>query len=54
MTHSDDELVARIRGGAADEFAELTGSSGAAVRVRALRARAKLRKALERLEHEAT
>jgi RNA polymerase sigma-70 factor (ECF subfamily) len=35
------------------EVSALTGSSGVAVRVRALRARARLRKALEQLEREA-
>jgi len=42
-----------IEGHSVKEISALTGSSGVAVRVRALRGRAKLRKALERLEHEA-
>jgi len=42
-----------IEGRSVKEISALTGSSGVAVRVRALRARAKLRKALERLEQEA-
>jgi RNA polymerase sigma-70 factor (ECF subfamily) len=41
-----------IEGRSVKEISALTGSSGIAVRVRALRARAKLRKALERLEQE--
>jgi RNA polymerase sigma-70 factor (ECF subfamily) len=43
-----------IEGRSVREISELTGSSGVAVRVRALRARAKLRKAVERLERHAT
>lgn len=39
-----------IEGRSVKEISALTGSSGVAVRVRALRARAKLRKALEQLE----
>ena len=41
-----------LEGRSVKEISVLTGSSGVAVRVRALRARAKLRKALERMEHE--
>ena len=41
-----------LEGRSVKEISALTGSSGVAVRVRALRARAKLRKALERMEHE--
>jgi RNA polymerase sigma-70 factor (ECF subfamily) len=39
-----------MEGRSVKEICALTGSSGVAVRVRALRARAKLRKALERIE----
>ena len=39
-----------LEGRSVKEIAERTGSSGVAVRVRAVRARAKLRRALERLE----
>jgi RNA polymerase sigma-70 factor (ECF subfamily) len=39
-----------LEGRSVKEISELTGSSSVAVRVRALRARAKLRRALERLE----
>jgi RNA polymerase sigma-70 factor (ECF subfamily) len=42
-----------IEGRSVKEISALTGSSGVAVRVRALRGRNKLRKALERLEKEA-
>jgi RNA polymerase sigma-70 factor (ECF subfamily) len=41
-----------IEGRSMKEISSLTGSSGVAVRVRAMRARAKLRKALEQLEQE--
>lgn len=40
-----------IEGRSVKEISELTGSSGVAVRVRAMRARSKLKKALEELEH---
>lgn len=43
-----------IEGRSVREISELTGSSGVAVRVRAMRARAKLRKAVEKLERHAT
>ncbi len=43
-----------IEGHSVKEICELTGSSGVAVRVRALRARVKLRKALRRWEREET
>jgi len=43
-----------IEGRSVREVSELTGASGVAVRVRALRARAKLRKAIERLEERKT
>ena len=39
-----------IEGRSVREISQLTGSSGVAVRVRALRARAKLRKAIQKLE----
>jgi RNA polymerase sigma-70 factor, ECF subfamily len=42
-----------IEGRSVKEISALTGSSEVAVRVRAMRARAKLRKALEQLEHDA-
>jgi RNA polymerase sigma-70 factor, ECF subfamily len=41
-----------IEGRSVKEISALTGSSGVAVRVRALRARAKLRRALEQLERD--
>lgn len=41
-----------IEGRSVREISALTGSSGVAVRVRAMRARAKLRKALERMERQ--
>jgi len=41
-----------LEGRSVREISHLTGSSGVAVRVRALRARAKLRKALKRLEDQ--
>jgi RNA polymerase sigma-70 factor, ECF subfamily len=43
-----------LEGRRVKEICEVTGSSSVAVRVRALRARAKLRKALEKLAHEST
>jgi RNA polymerase sigma-70 factor (ECF subfamily) len=42
-----------IEGRSVKEISAMTGSSGVAVRVRALRARAKLKKALEQLEQNA-
>ena len=50
-----DQLVItlqEIEGRSVKEISELTGSSNIAVRVRALRARARLKKALEKLTHE--
>lgn len=41
-----------IEGRSVKEISQLTGSSGVAVRVRAMRARAKLRKALEKMERQ--
>jgi RNA polymerase sigma-70 factor, ECF subfamily len=41
-----------IEGRSVKEISQLTGSSGVAVRVRAMRARTKLRKALEKMERQ--
>ena len=43
-----------IEGRSVREISELTGSGGVAVRVRAMRARAKLRKTIEKLERDKT